>query len=327
VSAGEEVTMSDAAPSVPDAPPGSQEPSAAGAASETGTSLIDVLAVPPPPATQHSEPELSGPADIFAQLDKLDEDQIVADLSGRSNAVAQALVYRFESDGKLVAGLSKRGVDEAARELASAGQCLREMKLNVKETADCYFARALVGRVLVDQEGRETVLETKFGVKRQAKSDWRYYRGDRKLVEDKFAYEKACSKALRNALRRLIPEEIVNGLIERVLTVLPEQVAEVGKGAKRRAEEERKAVEEQAKRAEAESGKLHPDLVRAVQIGFKACGIEEAERRATTKRLYGVESVLDLKVEQAQALIVDLRTLYKSKQASERTMAQRAAGP
>lgn len=278
-----------APPTEPDpVPPPAEEP-------RPGRTFIDALSAP----EGESPPEITT-RDVFSLLDKLDEDQVIAELTGREDAALRVLVYQFEQDGKIVAGLSKRGIDEAARELAKGNQCLRELEITYQESADFIDAIAKVGRVLVNGDGRETLLETKFGTKRQAKMA--RARGGREY-EDKFVFEKACSKALRNALRRLIPEEIVASLIDRVLALDPDAVKKVDKAAK------------SAGAKVDPKSEIPPELVQQIQIGFKALNIQEGERRGLLSRMFGVDSVLKLSMEQATKVLDDLRTLYRAKKA------------
>lgn len=291
-----------------------------------GISLADVLTSDPPsaPVPPGAKQEIAT-LDAFQLMDRLDEEQVVGELASRTMPILEKLVYRFKgSDGKMQHGLSKRGVDEAVREMAKAGQCFREMKLTVKESAEAIDAKALVARVLVDEDGRERVLETKFGVKRQEKMVWRGWGANKRLMPDTFVYEKACAKALRNAASRLLPEEIRVNLINKVLALLPEYVEDVDRNRKRiEAGKPPSAAPKPAPQPVIEEEfaageKIHPKVVQRVQIGFKECGIDEAGRRDFLSKRYGVDSVLDLTNEQAGTLIEHMRILYRKNNPTSR---------
>ena len=247
--------------------------------------------------------------DLFEQMDRLDEDQVVSEMTGRRSAVAEALVYTFQQDGKRISGLSKRGVDEAVRFMARNGQMIRELKLIAKQAANGsgIEARCLAARFLVTPNGREQLMETRWGVKFQPFVTKVFRGGRMQEREDNFVYEKACMKAARNASRRLLPEDIVQGAIERVLALQPEAVKPVGRGAA-------KASIEAEEKVAAAAPQLEPILVQRVQIGFKECEIPEAERRSLLESRYGVDSVLKMTSAQALQCLNELRVLYKAKQ-------------
>lgn len=147
--------------------------------------------------------------DPFALMDRLDDDAIVAELEGR---IVDVLVYRIkDSTGRITEGLSKPGVDACVREMCKQGEVLRELELEVTENEREYLAKCKVGRYAVKfnpetGETKEVLLDTAFGVKRQAK----FYDDGRPNI---FAFEQACMKAARNAKFRLIPEDLKQRLI------------------------------------------------------------------------------------------------------------------
>ncbi len=290
--------MSDPAPQEPPAP--------LEAAPSTETAADALLASEPKPSE-----DTPAAIDVFSQMDKLDEDQVVAEMTGRRAAIAEALVYTFKQQGKVIAGLSKRGVDEAVRFMARMGQCIRETKLIAKRVESGIEARCLASLYLVTQAGEERLLETRWGVKFQPYYERVFAGGRQQEREDKFAYEKACMKACRNASRRLIPEEMVQGVIEKVLALMPEQARAVGP----RAKQEDVALTEAA--TAGDLNRVDAKTVQRIQIGFKECDIAEGDRRGITKQLFGVESVSDLTPEQGVRCLEHLRVLFRAKQQRE----------
>lgn len=275
---------------------------------EPATASADLLAALEPPPTPTLQPIEEGPGgvgepeigalDAYQLMDRLDEDQVVAEMAGRKSDILDKLVYRFWQDGKLICGLSKRGVDEAAREMAKANQCIRETSIEFAETDEWIDAKALVSRVIVDGEGGERVLESKFGLKRQMK----FTNTRNGLRADNFVFEKAGAKALRNALRRMIPEEIVVNLIEKINALCPEQVEDV----KQRGRQPKPPPPPEP------TASIDMGLVKRIQIGFKECGTDEVARKAFLMKHYGVDSVLGLTNEQGEKMLTILRQLYRA---------------
>ena len=257
------------------------------------------------------EAQVPAVADAFEAMDRLDEEQVVAEMTGRRSQIAEALVYVFKQQGKLVAGLSKRGVDEAVRYMARRFQPIRELKLLARRVEGGIEAKCLSGRYLVPSPGQEQLLETRWGVKFQPTFETVSWGGGQRERPDRFAYEKACMKAARNASRRLIPEEIVTSVIEAVLALQPDQAKVVT--ARGVAAKQIDVAVEEAKHDPLAS-KIDEKTVQRIQIGFKECDIAEGERRGVTHRLFGVESVNDLTPEQGVRCLEHLRTMYKAKQ-------------
>jgi hypothetical protein len=140
----------------------------------------------------------------FMLFDRLDDDIIKAELEGK---IPTVLTYHFNQDGKEVWGISKAGVDEAVREMAKRGEVIREMSLDCNETETDYLFKGVCSRYAVSNDGREVQLDSRIGLKRQPKC---YNNGK----PNPFAYEQGGMKALRNANRRLISEEVIQGVIE-----------------------------------------------------------------------------------------------------------------
>jgi hypothetical protein len=144
--------------------------------------------------------------DVFAIMDKLDDEIILAELENR---VVSTWVYSFPGqDGKTQTGLSKRGVDEACTEMAKKGHVIEEDSIEYSPcpiSGEHVLFKAQVRRVLINKDGSRVPMETVFGTKRQ----WiKEQRKDKSIFDDKFWFEKGAAKALRNARSRLIPAEI-----------------------------------------------------------------------------------------------------------------------
>lgn len=162
--------------------------------------------------------------EMFEQFDLADEQQIIAEMSGR---VTDKFVYTFKQNGQNVDGLSYSGTNWACREYAKQGEVIRivDKAFTVDETNPEYVIVTVIAqRYAVNREtGKEVALDNTIGVKRQ----WRmmkkkkYDEGGREagyeIVEDPFFWEKATSKAIRNAKQGLIPVDIVKELIKQAL--------------------------------------------------------------------------------------------------------------
>ena len=145
----------------------------------------------------------------FQWMDAKDDEAIVLELKGVKST---ALVYEFPQDGKTIRGLSKVGVEEATRELAlGRGEVLRVLHDPTWRIDGEYYEVAVTaGRFLVNQDGREIPLDTTVGAKRQW-TKMRLKSGE--IVPDPFAFEKAISKAVRNAKHSLLPVDIIEAVI------------------------------------------------------------------------------------------------------------------
>lgn len=162
--------------------------------------------------------------DVFAIMDKMDDDIIQAELENR---VVSTWVYSFQGqEGKQQTGLSKKGVDEACTEMAKQGHLIEEEDLQWSKCplSDEYVVfKAKVRRVVLGKDGARVPMEPVFGTKRQWIKDHRKNGPD---VDDKFWFEKGAAKALRNARSRLIPAEIQAKII--ALAKTQGKVKEVG---------------------------------------------------------------------------------------------------
>lgn len=155
--------------------------------------------------------------DVFDLSEREDEDQILAELQGRS---AEKLIYKFSSGGGTVEGLSYAGTRWAAREYSKHGEVLRIVgapQLVVDPTNSEYvLVTAQAQRIAVDREtGKEIPLDNAYAVKRR----WTKMRlKDGRVVEDGFYAEKCWGMAQRNALKALLPTSFVIEVIKRIKT-------------------------------------------------------------------------------------------------------------
>lgn len=125
----------------------------------------------------------------FQALDRLDENQIIAELQG---AVAQDMVYSFRSGGKQVTGLSWSGIKHLAARLGNIQVDLLQVLDN--EDSWCVLCKAQVGE------------SSRIGASEQPKT---ITKRDGTVTPDPFALPKATSKAQRNAIRALLPEKLI----------------------------------------------------------------------------------------------------------------------
>jgi hypothetical protein len=151
------------------------------------------------------------PVDVFAVMDRLDDEIIQAELENR---MVSTWVYSFKGDnGQQQMGLSKKGVDEACTEMAKKGHLIEEEDISYSPCPidkEYVLFKARVRRVLINGDGGRVPMEPVFGTKRQWIKD---FRKNGPPADDKFWFEKGCAKALRNARSRLIPAEIQAAII------------------------------------------------------------------------------------------------------------------
>lgn len=160
----------------------------------------------------------------FEVFDLADEEQIIAEISGR---VTEKYVYTFKQGGQDVTGLSYAGTNWACREYAKHGEVIRVIgkpEIVLDPTDPNYIVVVVTSqRFAINQETlRETPLDTTLGVKRQ----WRMMKKNKyengqvvgeEIVADPFFMEKAFSKAIRNSKQALMPVDLVKKLISEAL--------------------------------------------------------------------------------------------------------------
>jgi len=105
--------------------------------------------------------------DPYQVMDLLDEQAFLEELKGR---VANEWVYTFFQDGQKVTGLSKVGVDACCREMAKAGEIIRELdvtwEIDPTDAKYILFKGSAV-RVAISKDGKEYELDKAIGTKRQ----------------------------------------------------------------------------------------------------------------------------------------------------------------
>jgi hypothetical protein len=160
----------------------------------------------------------------FEVMERVEDEAVLQELRGE---VVESLVYEFvDHEGRRVIGLSKAGVDRVASEMALKGEVLRELDFELFTDPDSVTAVIKAGRFAVSQDGREVLLETVFGSKRQPRRREVYVKGKdgkpvirdgqpvKRLEEDPFVVEIAMAKAARNAKRRLMPESLIAKVVD-----------------------------------------------------------------------------------------------------------------
>jgi hypothetical protein len=136
--------------------------------------------------------------EIFAEMDKRDEDQILAEIKGK---VLEQYVYTIRRAGQDITNLSWAGIKECARRMGH----IKILEMDVEEKEDCWICMAKAKDVVNDIE--------LWGSAQQMKT----MKSGNDMVIDQFALQKCVSKAQRNALRTLIPEQFIAGMIQSVL--------------------------------------------------------------------------------------------------------------
>ena len=142
----------------------------------------------------------------YVLFDRADDEMIIAKLRGE---VAKNLVYCFKQQGQMIYGLGIDGAEACKRELAKHGEVIEEESVEVvKEDNYQVLVEARASRWAVNADtGTRLKLDTVIGVKRQEKMMGSGARNP-------FWWEQAASKAMRNAILRLVPEEIKVRVIE-----------------------------------------------------------------------------------------------------------------
>lgn len=145
--------------------------------------------------------------DPFRAMDLCDDELIKEELNNR---ISKTWVYKFPQDGKDVIGLSKIGVDQACRHLASKGEVIREESVGYdRDPVDDRFMlfTAYASRIAVSSDGLEIVLERVSGTKRQCVYIVTRAEGITDRVNP-FWFEQGSMKAFRNARFRLLSEDV-----------------------------------------------------------------------------------------------------------------------
>jgi len=149
--------------------------------------------------------EIANRDDAYIQFERLDETQIADEVKG---IYAKTLVYQFEDrTGKIITGLSIKGVYEVAKAMVRLqGYDIKVEKANIlEENAD--ELKASCKATFTAPNGK--MLEM-WGYSKASKF---YFKG----APNEFAWVQALSKAQRNALRTLIPENFATECIKEYL--------------------------------------------------------------------------------------------------------------
>jgi len=137
--------------------------------------------------------------DVFVEMDRLDEEQILRSLQG---GAIEEYVYSFSQGGQTVVGLSWTGARELARSLT--GIQMEDPQITQDDD-----------QITVLIAGRDVNRQTRlFAVAQQAKLE---KRRNGESVTDKFALAKALSKAQRNAILALAPTAVIVATIKHFL--------------------------------------------------------------------------------------------------------------
>lgn len=159
-------------------------------------------------------PKKESPSLPYMLMDRQDDTLILQELQG---AVIEHLVYSFKDrGGKEITSLSKAGVDQTVLEMSNKKNFVYEVvDTNFREDEKYFYVDVKVerSRLLFNRRGEykgKIPMGSATGHKRQAKKVF-----TRKgLQDDQFAYEKAFSKAERNAKMSLIPKPFVLEMIK-----------------------------------------------------------------------------------------------------------------
>jgi len=135
----------------------------------------------------------------FAIMERKDEEQILAELKGH---YLEEFVYSFEHAGRRVIGLSWAGVKECAYRMGG----IDVVDCRVEDKGDYWLVLAKA----VDR----TTGSGRYGISTQPK---KMKLKDSSEQEDLFSLPKALSKAQRNAIRGLIPEQYIKTFLDHYL--------------------------------------------------------------------------------------------------------------
>jgi len=147
--------------------------------------------------------------EVYSLLDQEDEKQILREISGE---IINEFVYSIDTPGREVVHLTKVGVDNLCRMATSQGEIFRIVgEPLVYDEGDYIRVIIKVGRFTF-KDGKEVALDTTLGAKRQ----WKKMKlSNGKIVDDPFYFEKALSKAERNAKVKLLPETLIAKMIKK----------------------------------------------------------------------------------------------------------------
>ena len=193
--------------------------SASGSKNEIKARLVEVMA-------ETGEDE-SMPGWVYKKMDQMDDEALAERMLGNSS-IAQKLLYSFKQGGQRVIGFSDAGVNEAWNERTrDFGLCAKVVRAGDKQVItvidedDYIMVIVLVGeyRLGVNSKTGEPIsleMNTALGAKRQWK---KMQKKDGSICPDLFFFEKAITKATRNAKLKLLPLTFQEKMKERFLQV------------------------------------------------------------------------------------------------------------
>ncbi|HXG36549.1 MAG TPA: hypothetical protein VNL15_06245 [Dehalococcoidia bacterium] len=176
-------------------------------------------------------------------IEAVDDDLIVQELRGRAVEQWAYQLPTTNERGEKISGLTIAGVSESCRESARHGEAIRILDKEWRETEDAFYAIITAGRFAVAEDGREALLDTAVGTKRQAKRFWSKQKNG--YMDDPFAFDKAISKAERNAKSKLLSMQVKQQVLALAL-----QAGKVREVDRKEQETARKAQEKTAAPAE-----------------------------------------------------------------------------
>lgn len=160
----------------------------------------------------------------YALMDAEDDKQILASMRG---AQLEDFVYYFEQKSKtpgkpkIVVGLSKAGVDELCRQSARKEGVIYEFEGIVSERHDGEYFEITVKvgsyKIIFDRKKMQS-MKISLGSHSGSKRQWKKMRlRDGTIRPDDFWYEKAFTKAERNAKHDLLPYQFIKTSIRKYL--------------------------------------------------------------------------------------------------------------
>ena len=149
----------------------------------------------------------------FAVASEFADDELIEkELMGD---VLPTFVYQFENDGKTVTGLTVRGVNEVVRRLGRNPKSGSKIRINPSHLLKEEVKREGEDGIEVSVFAEDLVTgNSAWGVKFEPY--FKVGRGNKRYA-NKFAVEKALSKAERNAKRKLISEGAATAIIQHLI--------------------------------------------------------------------------------------------------------------
>ena len=145
----------------------------------------------------------------FERFELLDDEAIVAELEGA--IPADKFFYAFQQGGKTVVGMTKDGVMEAVRRgTAQGGLQFKIADMRIEQDDEAYMVTCRASVTYPNGGSYEF-----WGSKRQEKCETRR---DGNTLPDRFAFEKATSKAQRNGYMGVIPKTLIELIYTAFLT-------------------------------------------------------------------------------------------------------------